>query len=438
MPEAGATDLFVRLHGMLFTKIDLDNFPTVMSRYMERLEEDLQLNKVTGRSTISQVDWMIMGSVNLASLLQYGSMAGVIRKALALEGQERRRAHAVGGDGDVDADDAEREPGGDDIPVLVEPPASISAEEDKTLPKTLIDAIELCMPTFSFLLANPTRQQGLQTILNPYLTIMLTFLATLFRQPHVGETLLPHIPWSALVEFLSSSHLDIKDETRLASNLPLPEDWTLRGMEWVGRRVYERGFWKIKSSSRGSGAMAQPQPRTGERFQSEMDVLLASFDSPLDISEGVVEEADGTDLTDGPAAVNHRRWKRVAWAAGVMVKHVEGLDVVDGKVVIAGTLKARLDEIERVKEVEAAAERELMAKREKERADEWARLSAQAAEMDSEDDDPDLAALRVRTTMCSVCNHANSLHRTAEIIFAPSPTLLLCRPKPSPKPLVKE
>jgi hypothetical protein len=25
---------------------------------------------------------------------------------------------------------------------------------------------------------------------------------------------------------------------------PLDEDWCLRGMEWVGRRVYERGFWK--------------------------------------------------------------------------------------------------------------------------------------------------------------------------------------------------
>jgi hypothetical protein len=26
--------------------------------------------------------------------------------------------------------------------------------------------------------------------------------------------------------------------------LPLPEDWCMRGMEWVGRRVFERGYWK--------------------------------------------------------------------------------------------------------------------------------------------------------------------------------------------------
>lgn len=25
---------------------------------------------------------------------------------------------------------------------------------------------------------------------------------------------------------------------------PLVEDWCLRGMEWIGRKVYERGFWK--------------------------------------------------------------------------------------------------------------------------------------------------------------------------------------------------
>ena len=25
---------------------------------------------------------------------------------------------------------------------------------------------------------------------------------------------------------------------------PLDEDWCLRGMEWVGRLIFERGYWK--------------------------------------------------------------------------------------------------------------------------------------------------------------------------------------------------
>jgi protein SMG6 len=37
---------------------------------------------------------------------------------------------------------------------------------------------------------------------------------------------------------------------------PLPEDWCLRGMEWVGRNIFERGFWK-----------------SGEEKKAELEVL---------------------------------------------------------------------------------------------------------------------------------------------------------------------
>jgi protein SMG6 len=28
---------------------------------------------------------------------------------------------------------------------------------------------------------------------------------------------------------------------------PLPEDWCLHGMEWAGRKVFEREFWQSES-----------------------------------------------------------------------------------------------------------------------------------------------------------------------------------------------
>ncbi|KAJ7257226.1 hypothetical protein B0H12DRAFT_1232663 [Mycena haematopus] len=31
---------------------------------------------------------------------------------------------------------------------------------------------------------------------------------------------------------------------------PLPEDWGLKGMEWVGRKVYQHGFWKADEEKR--------------------------------------------------------------------------------------------------------------------------------------------------------------------------------------------
>src|SRR5436190_5012086 len=38
LPDARASDLFVRLHGMLFTNIQLDDFQPTLSRFIERLE----------------------------------------------------------------------------------------------------------------------------------------------------------------------------------------------------------------------------------------------------------------------------------------------------------------------------------------------------------------------------------------------------------------
>lgn len=361
LPEATAMDLFVRLHGMLFTRIQLDDLPTVMSRFLERLEEDASLDGVSRKATITQVDWMLMASINITAMLQYGSGSGIIRKALAQEGAERRRQHSTvpeeGGEedeegsgqvsGDSDGKDAGHRQGrsGQSPKLATDEPPSQSFTSSLGLSFAILDHC----------LAHPRRLQGMTHVLNPYITLLLTFLATLFRQAHVGAIVLPSIPWVRLVDFLNTCPDEIREETRLVNGAPLPEDWCIRGMEWVGRRVYERGFWKSKGSGRGSGAMAQP--KIGERFQSEMDVLLANFDSTVDLNEGIVEEIDGTDLTDGPVAVNQRRWRRVAWSAGVLAKHVEGLELQDGRIVIRGVLADRLAEIEAARIAEEDARR---------------------------------------------------------------------------------
>jgi protein SMG6 len=397
LPEATAMDLFVRLHGMLFTKISLDSFPEVMSRFMERLEEDASLDGVSRKANVSQVDWMIMATVNIAAVLQYGAVSGVIRRALAQEGAERRRAQAQAND-DGGEDDGEVDDGSADPEVSVSRNQSMEPTEHTspiipnadTFPSTLTRALELTFAVFAFTLKHPNRLQGLHHVLSPYITLLFTFLATLYRQPYTGVVLTPYIPWHDLVAFLNSSNLETREEVRLVGGAPVPEDWAVRGMEWVGRRVYERGFWKGKAPGRGSGAMAQP--RVGERFQSEMDVLLANFDSAVDISEGVVDEVEGTDLTDGPVAVNQRRWKRVVWAAGVLVKHVDGLQVMDGQLVIEGMLAVRIKE----KEEE---ERRKIEEEEQRRMRAAARIVEedveQYAESESEEDDSELAALRV-------------------------------------------
>lgn len=400
-------DLFIRLHGMLFTRIQLDDLPTVMSRFLERLEEDASLDGVSRKATITQVDWILMASINITALLQYGSGSGLIRKALAQEGAERRRQHASvpeGGEedeegqvsGDSDGKDGkDQQPNGTPGGRSAGPSPKMSFDEPPTLSFT--SSAKLSFAILDHCLQHPKRLQGMTHVLNPYITLSLTFIATIFRQAHVGAILLPFLPWTRLVDFLNTSPDEIREETRLINGAPLPEDWCIRGMEWVGRRVYERGFWKAKGSGRGSGAMAQP--KIGERFQSELDVLLANFDAgnQVDLNEGVVEEIDGTDLTDGPVAINQRRWRRVTWAAGVLVKHVDGLelDVVSGKVVIRGVLADKLAELEAARMAEEDAKLALQNRhRETIRPDMVEQDGL--VESDSEDDDPDLAILRVR------------------------------------------
>lgn len=406
LPEATAMDLFVRLHGMLFTRIQLDDLPTVMSRFLERLEEDASLDGVSRKATITQVDWMLMASINIAAMLQYGSGSGIIRKALAQEDAERRRQHTTvpeereeeedggGGHGSGDSDGKDVTPGTGHGRSGLSPRFA----QDEPPSQSFTSSLGLSFAILDHCLLHPRRLQGMTQVLNPYITLILTFLATLFRQSHVGAIILPSLPWVRLVDFLNTSPEEIREETRLVNGAPLPEDWCVRGMEWVGRRVYERGFWKSKGSGRGSGAMAQP--KIGERFQSEMDVLLANFDATVDLNEGIVEEIDGTDLTDGPVAVNQRRWRRVTWAAGVLVKHVDGLEVEDGKVVIRGILADKLAELEAARMAEENAKRTIKVRNNTNIHDTRPEITEVDLDgLDSENDDendPELAILRER------------------------------------------
>lgn len=57
-PDATVLDLFVLLHGMLFTNIQLDDFYPTLSRFLERLE-------IEGAE---ERDWIMMAVVNVCHL----------------------------------------------------------------------------------------------------------------------------------------------------------------------------------------------------------------------------------------------------------------------------------------------------------------------------------------------------------------------------------
>ena len=68
-PDARVPDLFVLLHGMLFTNIQLDDFKPILARFMERL-------RLEGAE---EREWTMMAVVNTSALLKYGKPTGVLR-----------------------------------------------------------------------------------------------------------------------------------------------------------------------------------------------------------------------------------------------------------------------------------------------------------------------------------------------------------------------
>ncbi|KAI0063876.1 hypothetical protein BV25DRAFT_1899085 [Artomyces pyxidatus] len=78
-PDAQASELFVLLHGMLFTNIQLDDFSPTLARLLERLAIDAP----------EAWEWTMMAAVNIGSLLEYGKPSGVIRRTGAIGMPER-------------------------------------------------------------------------------------------------------------------------------------------------------------------------------------------------------------------------------------------------------------------------------------------------------------------------------------------------------------
>jgi protein SMG6 len=405
------------MHGMLFTKIELDNFDGAFDRFMERLSEDLHMGTVHGAGRpIPQVEWLTMAIVNIAAMMQYGIDDSLIRKALAEETAARKVQKAAQTSQTPHAiilRDEERSPNNDDNDGLAGKLKNLTIDPSQadTHPLPFANACRLSFAMLRFCLQHPTRLIGLTHVLNPYLTTMLTFLATVLKQPAAQQLLEYYIPWVELVAFFNiiPRKMDIRPDptAKLMGGPPIPEDWCIRGMEWVGRRVYERGFWKTKSnstgSSRGSGGPAQPQQ--GPRVQNEMDVLTEQDASPDDVMNGVVDDVEGSDLTDTPPAITQRRWRRSAWAAGILIGCVPGLQIsAEGRVEIIpeGGLQGKISAWEADRQRQAQEEMDRL-RREEEARGEWALADSQGLGIDivdsgSEDegDDPELADLRAR------------------------------------------
>ena len=396
--DSKATDLFVYLHGLLFTKIELDNFDQCHERLLEKLKSE--------RGSIPDVYWIMFAVINITSLLQYGSDEGIIKKTSANTDEKRLNNSNSNSNLTINSQQSSPIPPVPALPqaimihsnTLSSSPKSnhsfdnlsnndddvfISINNNKdndqefSATSTVFEqAQNLTFSLFEMTLEKPTLSKLPGSSINPYIIIILTYLTTVCKQSSICSLLEKRIPWQKLMNFFSSLPMKILIESgakpelpqphinKLVSGLPLPEDWCLRGMEWVGRRVYERGFWKARSNhnnnnvngntlikgDNGASYSGSPPPIPGSNIQSEMDVLTmkeflnTSKNTEEILRDGVIE-IDEEDLNglrlnddeysnnncniDSPLKLSQRRLLRVGFSGVMLSKIIKGFEIIN-------------------------------------------------------------------------------------------------------------
>lgn len=347
---ARVPDLFLLLHGMLFTHIQLDDFQPTLARFIERLE-------IEGAE---EREWIMMGVVNIGAVFEYGRPGTVLRRVGGKEmgsgvgtevaAMKVMMAKKVLSGGNVtspvdeetmEVDEPRRLPvvrtfGSHQIsPTTSECEEVVQHEDDH--PPSFKYALQLTFAMLSHVLRRPTRKASpfARSTLNPYLTVLLTFLSTVLRHLPTLALMERSIPWEELATFfaivprgiMSAQGLSGKDAKKEAADRwamltsgcapPLPEDWCLRGMEWVGRKVFERGYWK-----------------SGEDRRAESEVLEETEGG--DVTDGQIEDDDDAD-DSGSGDVVKKRWVRIVRSAiGISA-------VVDGFIWVEGTREWKVE-----------------------------------------------------------------------------------------------
>ena len=380
-PTAPAASLYLHIVGLLFTRIDLDQVLPNLGRFIERLELD--------HFAVTEHEWIMMAILGIGSILEFGKADAKVRKAGGLAGGDKSQSQvnnqggeaAGGGSRPPSWTEQVDEPSGAACSEADQDPSHLSAPmKALTTEPTDVDpsqkqaqfilslAFEVTFTTLNHILSKnpfmPVNSAFKQSpILNPYVTVVLTFMSTLFKSPTVVQLMERYVPWQSLSALSTSSFhqssscprpLSSRDAGKLSAGHLIPEDWCLRGMEWAGRRVYERGFWKSKC----------PIPSV----QGEMDVIrpgeaLSEEPKTSEHQDGVVEDERDDEMEweaspAPPQALSAARWMRVRTTTEVLLKSVPGFgwDDQTKRVVVHGDLEAKIArwEEEKRKEEEEA------------------------------------------------------------------------------------
>ncbi|KAG9079494.1 hypothetical protein FRC06_007695, partial [Ceratobasidium sp. 370] len=248
--------------------------------------------EIEGASAVHEPEWIMIGVCCVGAVLEFGRPDGVTK---AWGGLTQRSARASTGNANKDRDVEMEDVAADDAEDLTRPMQVLSTSAptaDDELPHHFTLAVRLFCVVLRFTLRQPkiraTPPYGPQY--NPFLTIALTFLATLVRTPAVRSVVERHVPWAQLATFAG----------------------------YIVRR--HAAGTEVSAGAKGQFVLnsAGPLPEDCEGY-----VLDAAA-----VRDGVVE--DGNDAENGVAAVlDRRRWDMDVGEVEVEVGEAEPEDDED-------------------------------------------------------------------------------------------------------------
>jgi hypothetical protein len=333
---------------MLFTNIQLDDFQPTLARFLERLV-------IEGAE---EREWIMMAIINITAVLEYGKPSGLLRRMGGISGREAAgrviAKKATPEESKMDIDDDHLHP------PQVSPTLSDADSYSPEDPPAFKYALQLTFAMLSYVLRNPTRKatEFSRSSLNPYLPVLLTFLATILKHRPSLSLLERSIPWDDLATFFTSiprkvmesqhlfSVLDVAPEQRwlmLTSGCtpPLPEDWCMRGMEWVSRKVFERGYWKSGSDRPEIEVLDSQEIDQSTDGQIEDDKEEEKGQHYYGVKLDGLYDVSGIPRNEGwrvsPKETTMKRWTRIVRCA------VDIAGVVPGFMWVQGTRDWRVE-----------------------------------------------------------------------------------------------
>jgi hypothetical protein len=232
---------FILAHAILFEKLSPESFEDARMAFQSQL--DNHIGRVTSKWKEQGV---YIAVTNIAGLFDFGSDDSVLRQLLLLYDKQLQRNRSSSRSSSP-SDDEMSHPAADRKPVLpsITEPEVPSKLDFLSSEFTFSRAYLLTMSTLQIAL----KRVGDKNVL-PHVHVLLSFFSTLASIPYIAH-LADHAPWTEIATFLNTLTRSERPEQLIpgpifpsdqADNLPLPEDYMIRGQLWSQWYFPEKWF----------------------------------------------------------------------------------------------------------------------------------------------------------------------------------------------------